>query len=96
MYSPRFLKCQSILWWSKFHMLCSEQLSKFFLNLWPLKLKEVIAPMNPIVVTMTKRVMEFTRMNNSKFYGSKVKEDPQEFIQEIHKIVEIMGVTLVE
>lgn len=52
--------------------------------------------MNPIVVTMTKRVMEFTRMNNSKFYGSKVKEDPQEFIQEIHKIVEIMGVTLVE
>ncbi|XP_049414714.1 uncharacterized protein LOC125877469 [Solanum stenotomum] len=35
-------------------------------------------------------------MNPSEFHGFKVEEDPQEFIDEIHKILMIMGVTLVE
>jgi len=52
--------------------------------------------MNPIVGMQITRVMDFTRMNTPKLYGSKLEEDPQEFIEEIYKIVEIMGVTFVE
>ncbi|WMV09227.1 hypothetical protein MTR67_002612 [Solanum verrucosum] len=44
----------------------------------------------------TTRVRDFMRMNPPKFHGLKVDEDPQEFIEGIHKIVNIMGVTLVE
>ncbi|XP_049378133.1 uncharacterized protein LOC125842894 [Solanum stenotomum] len=35
-------------------------------------------------------------MNPSKFYGSKIEEDPQEFINEVYKILATVGVTLVE
>ena len=35
-------------------------------------------------------------MNPPEFYGSKLNEDPQEFIDEIFKIVDIMGVTTSE
>ena len=31
-------------------------------------------------------------MNPPKYYGSKPNEDPQEFIDEVFKIVDIMGV----
>ena len=32
------------------------------------------------------------RINPSVFHGSKVDEDPQEFIDEVYKILSIMGV----
>uniref|UniRef100_M1DII2 Gag-pol polyprotein n=1 Tax=Solanum tuberosum TaxID=4113 RepID=M1DII2_SOLTU len=51
---------------------------------------EAIYPMNPIVGMAVIRVRDFTRINPLDFHGSKVGEDPQEFIVEIHKIVEIM------
>src|SRR5688572_21980714 len=38
------------------------------------------------------RIRDFTRMNPPEFYGSKPNEDPQDFIEEIYKIVDIMGV----
>uniref|UniRef100_M1BQ67 Gag-pol polyprotein n=1 Tax=Solanum tuberosum TaxID=4113 RepID=M1BQ67_SOLTU len=37
------------------------------------------------------RVREFARMNPPKFDGSKVEEDPQEFMEEVYKILAIMG-----
>ncbi|XP_049363320.1 uncharacterized protein LOC125828059 [Solanum verrucosum] len=42
------------------------------------------------------RVQDFTRMNFPEFYGSKVKEVPQEFIDEVYKVLTIIVVTLVE
>ena len=37
--------------------------------------------------TTTSRIRNFTRMNPPTFYGSKVEEDPQEFIDEGFKDV---------
>ncbi|WMV46248.1 hypothetical protein MTR67_039633 [Solanum verrucosum] len=45
---------------------------------------------------METRVWDFTRINPLEFYGSKVEEDPQESINELHKVLMIMGVTQVE
>ena len=36
---------------------------------------------------------DFTKMNPPTFYGSTVKEHPQEFIDEIYKIIYAMGLT---
>src|SRR5688572_18646117 len=43
--------------------------------------------------TPASRVRDFTRMNPPEFHGSKVEEDPQAFIDEIARVVTIMGVT---
>ncbi|KAG5594813.1 hypothetical protein H5410_036045 [Solanum commersonii] len=48
-----------------------------------------------VVGTMASRVRDFTRMNTPEFYDSKVKEDPQEFIDQVYKILMIMRVTAV-
>ena len=43
--------------------------------------------------TMTSRIRDFVRMNHPIFIGSKVGEEPQEFIDSVYKIVHAMGVT---
>ena len=48
------------------------------------------------VTTPASRIRDFTRMNPPVFYGSKVEEDPQEFIDQVLKVVTTMGVTSVE
>lgn len=50
----------------------------------------VASPKNHIT---TSRISDFARMNLSEFHDSKVDEDPQEFIDEVYKVVDIMGVS---
>ena len=45
---------------------------------------------------MSSRLRDFTRMNPPTFYGSKVDEDPQEFIDEVSKILLSMGLSACE
>ena len=49
--------------------------------------REVVPRANQQVATMISRLRDFTRMNPPNFYGSKVEEDTQEFIDEIYKIL---------
>ncbi|XP_049381260.1 uncharacterized protein LOC125845772 [Solanum stenotomum] len=58
--------------------------------------KEVVAPVNLNMNTTTSKVRDCTRMNPLELYGSKVEEDPQEFMDEVYKVLAIMGVTLLE
>ena len=39
------------------------------------------------------RVRDFVRINTTEFFGSQTSEDPQNFIDEIKKIFEVMQVT---
>ena len=43
---------------------------------------------------MASNLRDFTRMNPPTFYGSKVDEDPQEFLDEVYEVLYSMGVTL--
>ena len=47
---------------------------------------------NPHARTMARRLRDFTRMNPPVYYGFKTNEDPQEFVDDIHKILCAMGV----
>ena len=42
---------------------------------------------NAMNSTMTSKLRDFLRMNPSSFFGYKVGEDPQTFIDEVYKIV---------
>ena len=48
---------------------------------------------NVVVIIMNSRLREFVRMNPPIFLVSKVGEDPQEFIDEVYKIVHGIGIT---
>lgn len=51
---------------------------------------------NPTGGMYANKLREFLRMNSSKLYGSKVEEDPNEFIDKAYKVLEIMGVSFIE
>ncbi|XP_049345090.1 uncharacterized protein LOC125809515 [Solanum verrucosum] len=48
---------------------------------------------NAIESTVASRLRDFTRINPPTFFGSKIDKDPQNFIDEVFKIVDAMGVT---
>ena len=43
--------------------------------------------------TPTSRIWDFMRMNSPNFHETKVDEDPQGFIDEVFKVVDVMGVS---
>ena len=45
---------------------------------------------------MATRLRDFTRMNPLMYFGSKVDEDPQDFLDEVYKILFAMGVSTTE
>ena len=49
--------------------------------------------MNHYVNTTSSRIRDITRMNPPTFYSSKVKEDPQGFIDEVFNVLDAMVVS---
>ena len=45
---------------------------------------------------MASRLRDFNRMNPPTFFGSKIGEDPNEFIDEVYKILFAMGLSTIE
>ncbi|KAK4724069.1 hypothetical protein R3W88_026848 [Solanum pinnatisectum] len=54
------------------------------------------AYVNRNVSTTTSRLRDFLRINPPVFLCSKMEEDPQEFVDEVYKVVDAMGVTSVK
>ncbi|WMV08905.1 hypothetical protein MTR67_002290 [Solanum verrucosum] len=55
--------------------------------------RDVRPRVNAIENIVALRLRDFTRMNPPTFFGSKVEEDPQNFIDEVFKILDAIGVT---
>ena len=58
--------------------------------------REVIPRPHKQVTTMASYLSDFTRMNPHTFYRSTVEEDPQEFIDEVYKVLLAMGLSINE
>lgn len=46
------------------------------------KNQQVVSLANPVANMVVTRIQNFTRINDLVFYGSKLEEDPQEFLKE--------------
>lgn len=57
---------------------------------------QMVAPANPKGNALFVIVQDFTQINPLEFYGLKVDEYPHDFIDEVKKIIRIMGITPVE
>ena len=58
--------------------------------------RELEDPSNPIGGMDASRLKEFLRMNPLEFHGYKVEKDPNEFIEEVYKVLAIIGVSSID
>ena len=58
--------------------------------------REVVPRPHQQLTTMASRLRDFTCMNPPTFYGYKVDEDPQEFIDEVYMILLFIGLSTSE
>ena len=58
--------------------------------------QELVPRPHEQVTTMASRLRYFTQMSSPTFYGSKVEEETQEFINEVYKIVLDIGFSVSE